>query len=416
MKKFDYAIFTISLFLSILGILEVYSVSGNYGFLKTQLIAFFIGIILFFIIYLFLPVKFFKKTSFFLYFLTILLLIYTLKRGILLRGTKAWINIFGYTFQSSEFAKFSLILFLSYFIDRKVKNIGGVRLFFPILVISIIPSILISIEPDLGTSMFFPFVFIGYIFLTGIPFVFFVFFLVFVFSFSFSFILNILKNIPILTNLYLLFLGIIVIILLYLLFKRFIYFPRGMNVFILFLSLFYSLGIISGFVADKTLKKYQKKRIVSFISPSNTSVGSSYQRRQAKIAFGSGRIFGKGFKKGTQTKLGFLPQATTDFMFSTIGEEFGFLGSLIVVLGYLFLILRCIKISIYASQPFTSYFSAGAAFYFLFHFFINVGMNLGFIPIAGIPLPFVSKGGSSLIVSFLILGIIERIVKDRWNY
>jgi rod shape determining protein RodA len=154
------------------------------------------------------------------------------------------------------------------------------------------------------------------------------------------------------------------------------------------------------------LKDYQKKRIISFFYPMEP-LGISWSQNQAKIAIGSGGLFGQGIKKGSQTQLGFLSEPQTDFIFAAIAEETGLIGVFFLFTFFSILIWRIMKISILAKNNFSRIYASGLAILFLSQIFINVGMNIGFLPIIGIPLPFISYGGSSLIANFLAIGILQ---------
>jgi len=161
------------------------------------------------------------------------------------------------------------------------------------------------------------------------------------------------------------------------------------------------------------LKDYQKQRIISFFQPRFEPKGIGWSQIQAKIAIGSGGIFGQGLFKGSQTQLGFLPEPQTDFIFSAIAEETGLLGVLILFFFFLILIWRIIKIALISESNFPRLFASGLAILFLSQIFIHIGMNLGILPIIGIPLPLVSYGGSSLISHFIALGILQSFRTNR---
>lgn len=161
------------------------------------------------------------------------------------------------------------------------------------------------------------------------------------------------------------------------------------------------------------LKPYQKDRIISFINPYIDPRGSSYQRIQSVIAVGAGQLWGRGLGQGSQSQLQFLPEQHTDFIFASIAEEWGFIGVCILFVAYCILFWRIIKTSLQASNNFARLFCIGALVVFFFQIFVNIGMNLGLLPIAGISLPFLSYGGSNLIISFITLGIIQSIVVRR---
>jgi rod shape determining protein RodA len=177
------------------------------------------------------------------------------------------------------------------------------------------------------------------------------------------------------------------------------------------------IGISSVFtfsyVWNDVLKDYQRERVETFFSPEEDPTGAGWQLRQAKIAIGSGRIFGKGFLQGTQSKLRYLPEAYSDFIFAAFCEEFGLVGALVLFGLYIFLIIRIIKVALHASDNFGTLLCFGVAMMILIHVFINTGMNMGILPITGIPLPLISYGGSSIMVTMIALGFVQAVNMHR---
>ena len=181
----------------------------------------------------------------------------------------------------------------------------------------------------------------------------------------------------------------------------------------------FAVGLSSGFFAEfvyHALSPHQQKRIQSFLDPNADPLGSGYNTIQAKVAIGSGGLFGKGFLEGNQTQLQFIPEQWTDFAYCVIGEEFGFIGSIIVIVIFLTLFLRILKLSYNTKDEFLSLVSIGILSVYLIHFIINLGMVVGILPVIGIPLPFISYGGSSLLVSMFMLGILANLYRTRKNY
>ena len=180
-----------------------------------------------------------------------------------------------------------------------------------------------------------------------------------------------------------------------------------------------ALNLGAGFFTDfvfRALSPHQQKRIQSFIDPGADPLGAGYNAIQAKVAIGSGGLFGKGFLAGNQTQLQFIPEQWTDFIFCVIGEEFGFAGSVLVLGLFMVMILRILKIATFAKDEFLSLVLIGILVIYLVHLIINIGMVIGILPIIGIPLPFVSYGGSSLVVNMFLLGIAANIYRTRKNY
>ncbi|MBP9122359.1 MAG: rod shape-determining protein RodA, partial [Ignavibacteriaceae bacterium] len=161
------------------------------------------------------------------------------------------------------------------------------------------------------------------------------------------------------------------------------------------------------------LSPHQKKRILSFIDPNSDPLGAGYNAIQAQIAIGSGGMWGKGFMSGSQTQLQFIPELWSDFIFCVIGEEFGFFGSIIVISLFLVVFLRILKIAGETKNEFLSLVTVGILSIFVIHFAINIGMVVGIVPVIGIPLPFVSYGGSSLLSNFIMLGVVFNIARSK---
>jgi len=177
-----------------------------------------------------------------------------------------------------------------------------------------------------------------------------------------------------------------------------------------------ALNIASGFFVDNIyniLSPHQQRRIQTFIDPNADPLGSGYNAIQAKVAIGSGGFFGKGFLHGNQTQLQFIPEQWTDFIFCVIGEEFGFIGSIFVIILFLILFLRILRLASFAKNEFLSLVIIGILAVFFVHFLVNIGMAIGILPVIGIPLPFVSYGGSSLLINMALLGIILNIYRSR---
>jgi len=176
------------------------------------------------------------------------------------------------------------------------------------------------------------------------------------------------------------------------------------------LLLLFLLGaILFGIAWMVVLKPYQKDRITSFLNPYLDPKGTGYHRIQSMIAIGSGQLFGRGLGHGPQSQLNFLPEQHTDFIFASIAEEWGFVGLLIVFILYFLMFWRMIKIALLAPNNFARLFCVGFSIILIFHILVNIGMNLGVLPIAGISLPFVSYGGSNLLINFVMLGIVQSI-------
>lgn len=284
------------------------------------------------------------------YFVTLGLLVLTKVLGEVRLGSARWLNLGGIVFQPSELAKIALILLLASFLSEDLSILNNLKKVFT-LCLHVLPlGFLVLVQPDLGTSL--------------------------------------------------ILFGVFAFVLFYAGFKK-----------LYFLVVFLILGALSSPVWN-LLHNYQKRRVLVFLNPSLDALGSGYNVAQALIALGSGGVLGSGFGKGTQAKLNFLPAFWTDFIFASFGEEWGFLG---VALLLLFIFLLCLSILhvIYRKQElFGTLLCVGIFGTFFLQAVINIGMNISLLPVTGIPLPLMSYGGSSLIVSMVLLGLVQSV----WLY
>jgi rod shape determining protein RodA len=399
--KFDFTLFITALVLVIIGLIAIYSSTvsnplgkGNF---EKQLFAFAVGIIVFFIVY-FLPTKFFRMITVPAYLFSILLLIIVLIIGKSAGGAKSWIAFAGFSFQPSELAKLSTVMMLAHFLSRENIDLENLKDIFIVLFLGLLPVGLIMLEPDLGSS----FVFFGMIlillFWSGIS----LFGMFVVLAPAFVSIASIFGFYYMLISI-----GFVIALLIY--FKKDIFLSGSILGF----------NVASGFFVDYVydiLSPHQQKRIQSFIDPMADPLGSGYNAIQAKVAIGSGGVWGKGFLSGNQTQLQFIPEQWTDFIYCVVGEEFGFVGSMIVLSLFLFLFVRILRIASMAKENFLSMVIVGILSVYFVHFLINIGMAIGLMPVIGIPLPFISYGGSSLLVNMAMLGIVLNIYRTRKNY
>ena len=421
---FDYFLILVVLTLVTLGILFIYSSSVNSEGISVtnehikQFIWASIG--LFFMIIL--TVYDFRKLesiSKYLYIGLIALLIYTIFFGRLVNGAKSWIGIGDFGIQPSEFGKVFFILFLAHYLNDS-KNELPIKRFIKSILILCVPMGLILIQPDLGTASVYLPIFIVMCFIAGVPSK----YLIILISFGLSTILfavlpvwnteiaeKPLVIISILTNFKLraiLIFATFIIALIGIIIRRYFHGPNYINwltaaFFIISLSLIFSL------ILAKVLKDYQIKRLIIFMNPNVDPRGAGWNIIQSKIAIGAGGIFGKGYLRGTQSHYRFLPQQSTDFIFSILSEEFGFLGCCLVFLLFLFIFIRTIIIIRNSTSTYGAYIASGILGMFAFHFFVNVGMVMGMMPITGIPLSFLSYGGSSLLTSMSCIGLLMSI-------
>jgi len=383
------------------GLLAIYSSTVNNVFaqenFQRQIVWGVFSFVIFFITYS-LPTNIFKSFTVPGYLISLLLLLAVLAIGRQISGSKSWLVIGSMGFQPSEIAKIATIMAIASYLSRNNSNIDSFKDILITLAVGVTPVLLILMEPDMGTSLVFMGVILIMFFWKGIS------------SFSLFVVLSpaFVAVAAIFGTIYFIFALILVIVLL-ITFKKDLFFSASI----------FAISLSSGFFADyvyHALSPHQQKRIQSFLDPNADPLGSGYNTIQAKVAIGSGGLTGKGFLAGNQTQLQFIPEQWTDFAFCVIGEEFGFIGSIIVIGIFLILFLRILKMAHNTKDEFLSLVTMGILSVYLIHFIINMGMVVGILPVIGIPLPFISYGGSSLLVNMFMLGILANIYRTRKNY
>lgn len=286
-----------------------------------------------------------------LYIFNLIMLVAVMVLGQSALGAQRWIQIGPITLQPSEFSKIIMIISLAAILEDKIGKLNTFKDLLPVAAYLGVPFLLVLKQPDLGTSLVFLAIFIGMIFAAGV-------------------------------NLRL-------------------------------LAMIFGAGIACLPVLWHFLKDYQKMRIMVFMDPNVDPLGSGYHIIQSKIAIGSGMLFGKGLFGGTQSQLNFLPENHTDFIFAVVGEELGFVGAAILLILYLILLYRGVKIAREASDNFGMLLAVGISSMLAFHVLVNVGMTTGIMPVTGIPLPLMSYGVSSLTTNMLSIGILLNIYMRR---
>lgn len=399
--KFDFGLFLPALALFGFGLLAIYSSTINNTFaqenFQRQIVWGVFAFIVFFITYS-LPTNVFKTLAIPGYIVSLLLLVAVLGIGRQISGSKSWLVIGAVGFQPSELAKIATIMAIAAYLSRNSSNIDSFKDILFTLIIGFTPVMLILLEPDMGTSIVFMGVILMMFFWKGIS----SFSLFVVLSPAFVAIASIFGTVYFI-------IAMLLVIALLITFKRNLFFSASI----------FAIGLASGFFADyvyHALSPHQQRRIQSFLDPNADPLGSGYNTIQAKVAIGSGGLLGKGFLSGNQTQLQFIPEQWTDFAFCVIGEEFGFIGSIIVISIFLILFLRILKLTFNTKDEFLSLVSIGILTVYLIHFIINLGMVVGILPVIGIPLPFISYGGSSLLVNLFMLGILANLYRTRKNY
>ncbi|WP_245196359.1 rod shape-determining protein RodA [Soehngenia longivitae] len=350
-KKFDFVLLVTTILLSIYGIVMIYSATlslNSTRYVETQAISTIIGLIAILVL-IFFDYQILEKLYIPIYILSIGLLVAVLLVGVGDEqwGSRSWLYIGSFGFQPAEFAKLGIIISLAKIIDKNKENINSPKVLAKVLIFAFVPVALILRQPDLGTAIVFVFFTAVMLFVAGLR-----------------------------IKYYLVALG---------------------------------AGILSLPIVWLQMDNYQKERILNFINPERDASNTGYQALQSKIAIGSGKIFGRGLFNGTQTQLNYLPEKQTDFIFAVLVEELGFIGGAILLLLYFIMLMRMIKIAKNTTDTFASLVITGIASLMFFHIFQNVGMTIGLMPITGIPLPFMSYGGTFQLINLVCVGIVLSI-------
>lgn len=387
-----------SLVIVVFGLLSIYSSTSSISTLHInfykQLLFALIGVIVAIIIYN-LPLKVFNLVAIPFYVFSILLLVVVLFLGKKVSGNQAWLNIGFLSLQPSEISKFAVILALSNIYSRKNFNVNSVKGFLIVAAIVAVPTFLIILQKDMGTALVFFSIFIFGLFWNGLS-GFSVFVLV---SPIFVAISSLMGFIPLIVSLLL-----VILILFY--FKRELFLSVGI----------FALNLSAAVLVELSfhlLSPHQINRIKNFLDPNFDPLGSGYNALQAKVAVGSGGLFGKGFLAGSQTQLKFIPAQWTDFIFCVVGEEFGFIGSVLILSLYFVVISRMLYIAKTSDSIFRSSVMIMTVSVFLTHIFINVGMTIGLVPVIGIPLPLMSYGGSALVTNMSMIATALNFYRHR---
>ena len=361
LQSINYPLLGLIITLFFVGLAALYSISNgdfNSWPLKHSQ-RFILGLIIFFLV-IFFDLRLIFGYAYVIFFLSIMSLVIIPFFGIESNGATRWINIAGISLQPSEFVKYTLILALAKYFHSINNDSSFIKTLIIPLIITIVPVLLVITQPDLGTALI---ILIGGISLFWISGLNYKYFIVGVFS--------ILCSLPVLWQ---------------------------------------------------YLKDYQKDRVLTFFNPERDPLGNGYHIMQSKIALGSGGIFGKGYMEGTQSHLNFLPEMQTDFIFTMLGEEFGFIGTLLLLLIYAALIMISIRLALKSRSLFSKYLSLGVCNVFFIYVFVNIGMVTGLLPVVGVPLPFISYGGSSMLAVMFGFGLLmncyinRNIIIEKTNY
>jgi rod shape determining protein RodA len=351
-KSLDWALNGGVLFLAGAGLLSLASTAPKLFWWQLLWVVLGLGIILAVSNFDWRPFVNYPKAIFGIYLIAILLLAITYLVAPSIRGVRAWLPIFGLQFQTSEFSKFALIVLFSAFFAKAHVSIAHLRSVLVSFAYLLPPILLVTLQPDMGTALILFGLWFGYLLVSGL---------------------------------------------------------RWKHIFLA------TCVFLIGFVIlwAGVFKDYQKQRIIGLFDPSRDPLGVNYSVIQSKIAIGSAGFWGKGFGQGTQSQFGFLPEAQTDFIFAAFIEEWGMLGGIATIAAFLLVLFRITKIGLDAENNFSRFICLGTSLLFLLHFILNVGSNVGLMPVIGVPFPFLSYGGSNFMVNSLLIGMIQSIVIHR---
>ena len=401
--------------------------------------------------------RFYFFFAYFIYGGLIFLLLIVLILGRDINGARSWFQIGALSLQPSEFAKFGAALALAAYLNSTRHDLGKLRVFITSIAIILFPALLIILQPDMGSAVVFFALFIvlfregmsPYIFISGLLMV-----ILFFFTLIFN---NLYLTIGLIAAAFLLAwlvsrnwllclegIGILLLVffVIYIFnslvikslsdehiilisvilsglgYSYYFYSRKAISFLIIFLFLFGSIAFVNSvdFAFNRLMKPHQKERVEILLGIKSDPHGTGYNVNQSIISIGSGGFSGKGYLQGTQTKFKFVPAQSTDFIFCTIGEEWGFLGSFLITGLYVFLLIRLIILSERQRSDFSRIYGYGVVSILFIHFFINIGMAIGLVPVIGIPLPFLSYGGSSLWGFTILLFIFLRLDASRSEY
>ena len=361
LTSFNWILFGLILFITAIGLLTLYSATGSgtgpaegMPLYVKQLLWLALGVAVLAAL-LFIDYRVIEHYGYLIYGLTLLMLVYVLVFGRSISGARRWIDAGPLQFQPSEFVKLSFILALAKFFHNRdhPEHYTVLRLSMPILFFCV-TFVLVLLEPDLGTAMILSLVFFSMVLFVGL---------------------------------------------------------KKSNLVALIL-----VGILAVPAGWHVLRDYQRERILTLLYPSRDPLGSGYHINQSKIAIGSGKLLGRGFLRGTQTRLRFIPEQHTDFIFSVLAEEWGFLGSLVVLVSYALLLFWGLDVARNAKDTFAMLTALGVTCLLFWHVSINIGMGMGLLPVVGVPLPLLSYGGSFLVVTFAGIGLLINIHMRRFMF
>ncbi|HLF76518.1 MAG TPA: rod shape-determining protein RodA [Dehalococcoidia bacterium] len=356
-RPFDYILLVVSIALTVYGLVLIYSGSASQaaadvpvisGPVARQLGFAIVGLAACIIVSR-IDYKFIAQGSTGMYLGLIAALVFVLTLGTQIYGSRRWIDIAGTHVQPSEIGKLIVILFLAKYLSDRQAQIRELPVFLTSLAIAAVPALLVFAEPDLGSAMIFLLIWLGMVVMAGCD-------------------------------------------------MRHVLSSIGMVV------------ALMPFALIAVVTDYQRERISLFLDPTRDELGAGFNTLQAEISVGSGGWFGKGLTQGSQTQLDYLRTQTTDYIFSVLGEELGFIGAMILFSLFILLLMRGLRAAAISQDGFGRLVAVGVVIFILFQAFINIGVNIRLFPVTGIPLPFISQGGSSLITVFIAIGLLESVI------
>lgn len=388
-ENFDWTTFFTVVALTVFGILSIYSATSTFSdsLFTKQVISASLGLVVMLSVAFF-PHKKLKSLSYIVYGLSLLMLVLVLFIGVRINGTMGWIRLGGFNLQPAEFAKLGLLMALSSYLSEKGRSINKIDILGRSFMLLLPMLVLVMMQPDVGSASVLMAIFIGILFWTGFN----------------SIILLVVVVAPIIliaslsdSVVYLVAAGTFSIAVLVM--------KGGLPLKIVAVAALFAIGL-AGPVVYKGLAPHQQARIDTFLDPASDPRGAGYNVMQSKLAVGSGGITGKGFQEGTLTQLRYIPEQWTDFIYSVPTEEFGFIGGASVIVLFMVLILRSMKLAIENDYTYFKILCFGIGDIFLYHILINIGMVIGMMPVMGIPLPFMSYGGTSLLFNMVLIGLL----------
>jgi len=399
-ENIDFKILIPIILLLIISIISVYSATYDAGasiYFKRQLFWAGIGFLIMIFI-MFIPFRTIQLLSYPLYGLSILFLIAVLFLGKMVAGSKSWFGIGGFGLQPSEIVKVTTILAVATYLSQSQHVLDRFKHIAVPIGLTIIPVFFIVLQPDIGTAI----VYLGML-------------LIILYWAGASNLLMMVFLAPLAAAIATLFGTTPFFIVIVLTFFILLLFKENRLAAASVFSITVLIGVSINYIFNR-LALHQQKRIITFLNPDADPLGAGYNVIQSKIAIGSGGFFGKGFLQGSQTQLNFLPAQWTDFIYCVPGEEFGFIGAFVILFLLMFILFRCVQIATIVKSRYASLVTIGIMSALAVHIVINIGMSMGIMPVIGLPLPFLSYGGSNLLTNMIMAGLLLNMYLNRKEY